>query len=213
MAEDENGNRIPTYMPPLRMRDHHFVAARMMAEGKPNFQIAAELGVNPAYISKWRKDGTFIEIVEKYRERIDELRDHVMTDVYRKAELLRQNALDRMNGRYEDEFEDVTHEQARADLNATNNMLQEKVTKSVHVHGDLKDLSLAELVESRKARANRLRSEALMEAAGIEVDRSDLSSALPAPSGDVAEPESHSETTPAPTNQTLAGTRGNDGEC
>ena len=142
------------------IRDHHYRVARLIAEGKRTGEVAAEVGLTVNRVSILKANPAFMEVVEGYRARLGEIREAEYVDIYRKAALLRANALDVMNECYEEGG--VTHIEARQDLAITNEMLDERVTKSVQLHGslqdakDMKEMSLAELVNSRRARADRL---------------------------------------------------------
>jgi hypothetical protein len=175
------------------VRDHHHRVARLIAEGKRTSEVAAEVGLTVSRVSILKGDPEFARLVEGYRERLDEIRDEVFAHVYRKAELLRMNALDAMNERYENDPHAITDAESRAHLQITNEMLEEKVSRSVQLHGNLRDMSLAQLVHERRARADRLE----------RADTASLSLSLPG-EADGAGVDSLPQQTdaPAPTKQT-----------
>ena len=143
-----------------KIRDYHYRVAQMIAEGKKNALIAHETGLNMYRVCDLRRVPWMQDIIAYYRKNFEEIEyrvyENVCEAVYRKAALLREHALDHLNQKYEETPELVTHSEARQDLVVTNEMLEEKVTKSVQLHGSLKDISLAKLVDMRRARAEAL---------------------------------------------------------
>lgn len=55
----------------LKLRDHHHRLARLVAAGFKNSEIMDRTGVSHSRISTHRKDPAFIELVAKYREKVD----------------------------------------------------------------------------------------------------------------------------------------------
>ena len=130
--------------------------ARLLAEGKRACEVAQVTGLTVSRVGCLQSDPIMLGLIDYSRGRVAGINDEVFAGVRVKAALLRMNALDLMNERYEETPELISHAEARADLGMANEMLDERVSQSLHLHGDLGDLSLAELVDKRRARADAL---------------------------------------------------------
>lgn len=153
-----------------RLRDHHHLMARLCAEGKRTSEIAAETGMSLSRVSILKGDPAFRQLVEMYKINYNQLRDAAYYDVQKKYALLEANSLDHINERYEDEPENISHEQARADAEFASDRMGRKVNKSVSLTGSIPQ-PLAERLEEQRLRADRLSATALPVAkeSGVEV--------------------------------------------
>lgn len=60
------------------LRDSHHRIARLVAIGKSNLEIAADVGMSIGRVSQLRQDPSFIELTNTYRAEVKEIwRDHV----------------------------------------------------------------------------------------------------------------------------------------
>jgi hypothetical protein len=148
---------VPVERPSVikRLRDHHHLVARLVAEGKRTSEIATETGLCISRVSILKGDPAFKQLVEMYRANLEQLANTAYFDMHRKYALLEANGVDHMNERYEDEPENISHEQARADAELAATMLGRKVTKSFNVNATA-TIPLAETLEARKRRALQL---------------------------------------------------------
>jgi hypothetical protein len=145
--------------PVVTFRDHHHRIARLLAEGVSPAEIARIVGLSVARIWWLKQETQFRALIEHYKQKIADPKDDY-ADIYTRAEQLRVNAIDLLNERYEAAPHTITHAMALNDLQRTNEMLEEKVTRTLNLTGDLADMSLADLVHARRKRAETLRLEA-----------------------------------------------------
>jgi hypothetical protein len=158
-----------------RLRDHHHLVARLVAEGRRTNDIAAEVGLSVSRVSILKGDPSFQQLVEMYRMNYNQLREAAFADVQKKLALLEANAIDGMNERYEDEPENISHEQMRADAEfASDRLGRGKISKNVNFNVSQ---PLAEVHEQRRLRADRLSAQALPDAR----DRGSDASPTPGP--------------------------------
>lgn len=66
--------------PARRIRDRHHHIAWLIALGKPNTDIAAEVRISPMRISVYLRDPAFVELCDRYRAEIAEARREATTD-------------------------------------------------------------------------------------------------------------------------------------
>lgn len=138
-----------------RIRDHHHLVARLIAEGRRTTDVAFETGLSISRVSILKNDPAFQQLVEVYRCNRIQTIEAVEYETRRKIELLKQNSVDKINEMYEEEWEMISHSEARADLELSTDLLGQKVSKSITLTGNLNE-SLADRLEARKRRADQL---------------------------------------------------------
>src|SRR6516164_4102816 len=86
-----------------RIRDHHHLIARLVAEGKRTTDIANEVGLSISRVSILKGDPTFKQLVEMYRMNYNQLADAAYADVKKKAAILEMESIEhRLDQYYED---------------------------------------------------------------------------------------------------------------
>jgi len=191
-----NGGIEPTTNGLKYIRDVHYRIARMVAEGKRSTDIAAQVGLSIDRISQLRNADEFQPLIAQARERLDQIDDKIYAKRRQQEELLLTNALHRLNDRYLDDPESVTHEQARLDYEKVSERIDgDKPTVSYQLHGNVSQIPLAELVTLQRKRHDQL----LLEASSDTSLHDDASvSGDPAKSG----PDSVPQPEPVPTTPT-----------
>lgn len=120
-----------------RLRDHHHLVARMVAEGRRTGEIARETGLCLSRVSILKSDPAFQQLVEMYRINLNQLQELAFYDCERKRALLKANAYDHLNERYEDEPENITPAEALAHLE----FAEGKVSKNLNLNVELEPLA------------------------------------------------------------------------
>jgi hypothetical protein len=85
-----------------RLRDHHHLIARLVAEGRRTTDIAAEVGLSVSRVSILKGDPAFKELVEMYRINVEQIRDHNFATSDKKMVRLFDISLDELNERMEE---------------------------------------------------------------------------------------------------------------
>lgn len=87
--------------PPLikALRDSHHAIARCVAEGKPNTETMLITGYSASRISILKADPAFQELVEFYRNSVEEARDEAFTDGLAKASAIRNDLMETYHDR------------------------------------------------------------------------------------------------------------------
>jgi hypothetical protein len=100
----------PVRQAPLReLRYRHHLVARLLAEGKSNTQISESIGMSVARISTLKQDPAFSELVEEYKEKIDE----VYFDAHARLAALGITAVEELQARLDDSADRFTAEELR----------------------------------------------------------------------------------------------------
>ena len=94
------------------LREAHHSIARLIAEGRPNYEVASLTGYSQSRISILKVDPAFQELVEHYRGRVEELRDFDFEAGAARAKAIRDRVFDEI----EDRLEDAPHTFCNADL-------------------------------------------------------------------------------------------------
>ena len=141
-----------------RLRDHHHLIARLIAEGKRTMEVAEIVGISVSRVSILKGDPAFQQLVEMYRMNYNSIRDTAFADAYKKAALLREVAIDEKLDRYEEDPTSLSNTEINQDIAMTNEMLDGKHTTNTTVSVRL---PLADLSEQRRLRAERLSALAL----------------------------------------------------
>ena len=153
-----------------RLRDHHHLIARLVAEGRRTTDIAAEVGLSISRVSILKGDPAFRQLVEMYRANYGQLKEAAFSDFYKKAALVRSLAAEEKLERYHEDPENLSNGELNADIQLMTEILEGK--KTVNIQGSFEDLPLAEKHEIRRLRADRLSAQALPVAKGPESDAS-----------------------------------------
>jgi len=144
-----------------RLRDHHHLIARLVAEGRRTTDIAAEVGLSISRVSILKGDPAFRQLVEMYRANYGQLKE---------AAFVRSLAAEEKLERYHEDPENLSNGELNADIQLMTEILEGK--KTVNIQGSFEDLPLAEKHEIRRLRADRLSAQALPVAKGPESDAS-----------------------------------------
>jgi len=125
-----------------RIRDHHHLIARLVAEGKRTTDIAHEVGLSVSRVSILKSDPAFKQLVEMYRVNVEQTRDQNFATVEQQLTMLRNNALAELNERFEEDPEQFTKQEllelAEMGLDRTG---YGKQSKNLSISGNLQDLS------------------------------------------------------------------------
>lgn len=164
-----------------KLRDHHHLVARLVAEGRRTTDIAFETGLSISRVSILKGDPAFQQLVEVYRCNHIQTYEAASYDNQRKWLLLENNALDHINDTYEETPEVIGTGEALSHAELASDRLGRKVSKSVTMTGT-EYQSLAERIAIRKERAALLSAPASAEEPGpVETP------ALPVPAQDSKE--------------------------
>lgn len=82
-----------------KLRDRHHSAARLLAQGMDNAQIAAITGYDPARISIFKSDPSFQDLIQHYRR----VENSLEADFAQRAESIALTAMNEIADRLEDE--------------------------------------------------------------------------------------------------------------
>jgi hypothetical protein len=139
-----------------RIRDHHHLIARLIAQGKRTTEVAHEVGYSISRISILKGDPAFRQLIEMYRENYHKLDDIAYVDVKKKAALLLATTIDHLLDKYEEDPDSITSGEARADGDFAMAVIDDKVTKVATLHASIDKMHVAELFELQSKRADRL---------------------------------------------------------
>lgn len=96
----DRGVKAPTLK---RLTDMHHSIARLVAQGEAGYAIAMATGYSQSRISILKSDPAFQELVEFYREKVEEARDAAFVDLNRKMAAVLSDTLDALHDRVLDE--------------------------------------------------------------------------------------------------------------
>jgi len=146
-----------------RIRDHHHLIARLVAEGKRTTDIANEVGLSISRVSILKGDPTFKQLVEMYRMNYNQLADAAYADVKKKAAILEMESIEHRLDQYYEDPDSISAAEARADGAWARSIIDsDRIGKSVSVHGNLNDLQrmgMADLFEYQSKRADEMMAE------------------------------------------------------
>ena len=117
-----------------RLRDHHHLLARLVAEGRRTTDIAAEVGMSVSRVSILKGDPAFQQLVEMYRANVEQLRDIVYADTRKKELLLYNLALDLRTDKYEERPDDITDSENQKDIEWGTEAVNGKVTRNLNIN-------------------------------------------------------------------------------
>lgn len=174
-----------------RIRDHHHLIARLIAQGRRTTDVAREVGMSISRISILKGDPAFRQLIETYRDSYSQIHEAVYHDVKKTAALLLQHTLQQRVDQYEEDPDSLSPEQVRADGEFAQSVIDDKITKVATIHGkaeDFANLSVAEQFELQSKRADRLIAPAHLPGSG-----EGAGSCQPAPPHQSESIPSHSE--------------------
>jgi len=139
LLETERGIKAPSLK---KLRDSHHAIARCIAQGLPNTEIMVITGYSASRISILKGDPSFQELVAFYKEQNNEAYTEAATDATAKLVAVRNDALDELSDRLNDEPEKIATETlldfVKITADRTGHGPASKST-NLHLHMDLAD--------------------------------------------------------------------------
>jgi len=138
-----------------RIRDHHHLIARLVAEGRRSTDIAAEVGLSISRVSILKSDPAFQQLVEMYRANINQLRDAAFASTEAKMAFFYNEGWDYWIDRLLEDPDNIPPDTFFKILDHIGDRIgYAKTTKSVNLNMAAKAESLAEIVAARRKRAD-----------------------------------------------------------
>lgn len=141
--------------PLKKLRDAHHAIARLVARGDSLADIAARTGYSYSRISILKADPTFMELVEFYRTRLEELRDEIDTDAFARAAAIRDLADEEILDRLNDNPESIPLDRLM-EIGLKYGALTGRVAVSKTLSANLSREDIADALAAGRARATRL---------------------------------------------------------
>lgn len=153
--EDIEGLNEATPRPSVikKLRDHHHLVARLVAEGKRTTDIALETGLSISRVSILKGDPTFQQLVEMYRLNQRQLEEAAFYDTAKKRALAASQGWDEINDRLADTPENISNRELVEFIEAA----EGKISKSLSITANLQPL--AEMHERRRKHIDALAAE------------------------------------------------------
>ena len=138
-----------------RIRDHHHLIARLVAEGKRTSDIASQVGLSMSRVSILKGDPAFQQLVEMYRTNLNQLHDANFATNDQKMAMLEAEAADELLDRMHETPEEFSSDQLMKIWEFCLDRRVGKITKNYNLNVNRTE-SLADLVAARRRREDQL---------------------------------------------------------
>ncbi len=139
LLETERGVKAPSLK---RLRDSHHAIAKCISQGLPGAEISAITGYSQSRISILKADPAFQELVSFYKEQAETAYAEVISDAASKIAAVRNDVLDELSDRLNDEPDKIPTETLLDALKVTADRSGHgpaSKSMNVHMHLDLAD--------------------------------------------------------------------------
>lgn len=139
LLEIERGVKAPSLK---KLRDSHHAIAKCIAQGLPNTDISVITGYSQSRISILKADPAFQELVAFYKDKVADVFDEAISNAATKIASVRNDVLEELSDRLNDEPEKIATETLLDALKVTADRSGHgpaSKSTNVHLHVDLAD--------------------------------------------------------------------------